>query len=171
VVDALDVHRLARTGLGFKLSLHDARTMPRQARSVTIRATPAEVFAYVADSANAPAWAEGIVEIRETAPQPGVVGSRFEVDIKEGGRVNTYQGEALAHDPPRRKRDRLGREGFFMEMQLDVEDAPEGARLTQSVEYDLNGARVLLAPLVGAMLRRSLRKQTAAVKAHVEARA
>jgi uncharacterized protein YndB with AHSA1/START domain len=149
-------------------ALLPAAAMRRESRTVSIRAPPDKVFAYLDDPANAPEWAEGIVAIREIETTPGVVGSTFEVDIKEGGRVNTYQGVSLAYDPPRRMRDRMTRAGSTMEMQLDLEPAPEGTKLTQAVEYELPGLMALMAPLVRFMLRKSLQKQTEKIKEVME---
>lgn len=133
----------------------------RQQRTVQVRRSPADVFAYVTDNENAPRWAEGIVAIRTIKETPEQVGSRFEVDIQEGPKVNTYTGVSLVHDPPRRKRDRMGRDGFFMEMQLDFEPTDDGTRLTQSVEYEPKG-------LIWMMNRRSLSKQTGKLKELLE---
>lgn len=137
--------------------------------AVHVDRPPAEVFAYADDPENAPKWAEGIVRFDVTDEKPGRVGTRYTMVIREGRQENAYEGETLAYEPGRYRREAARRGGMEMFMELRAEPEDDGTRLTQGVEVPLKGAMVLMAPVVWLMLRQSSRKQMAKLKELCEA--
>jgi uncharacterized protein YndB with AHSA1/START domain len=65
-------------------------------------AAPREaVWPYLEDPEKIKQWMIGVVEDRPTSAGPTRVGSTFEMDIKEGRKITTYQGEVTKYDRPR----------------------------------------------------------------------
>ncbi|MDX1962689.1 MAG: SRPBCC family protein [Pirellulales bacterium] len=58
-------------------------------------------------------WRTQIVAQRDIDPGPPMPGSRFEIDLRERGRLITSPGEYLVVDPPRELRLRLDYQGKF----------------------------------------------------------
>lgn len=140
----------------------------RQEHSVEIAAPPAEVFAYATADENAPKWAEGIESIETLHEAPGRVGSRFRMRIREGGRVNVYEGTVEAWEQDRFTRDRVERGGMAMTMEMRYEPTASGTRVTQTVDVPLKGAMALMTPVVWLMNRHFQRKQMAKLKELLE---
>lgn len=140
----------------------------RQEQSIHVARPPDEVFAYADAPENAPKWAEGIVRFDITDEKPGRVGTRYVMVIREGGRDAEYDGETLAYEPGRYRKEvaRRGKMEMFMELRAEPEDG--GTRLTQGVEVPLRGMMLLFTPVMGVMLRRSSRKQLAKLKELLE---
>ncbi|MCA8943230.1 MAG: SRPBCC family protein [Planctomycetes bacterium] len=61
-------------------------------------ASPEAVFPFLEDSDKVKQWMIGVLEDRPTSEPPTRVGSTFEMDIKEGGKVVTYQGEVTKYE-------------------------------------------------------------------------
>ena len=45
-------------------------------------------------------WVKGLVDFKLTSPPPHGAGSSYVMRMKEGGKINEYQGRNLAWDPP-----------------------------------------------------------------------
>lgn len=74
------------------------RTMTELSYTTEFAATPATIWPFLEDPDKIKQWMIGVVEDRPTSAGPTRVGSTFEMDIKEGRRVNTYQGEVTKYD-------------------------------------------------------------------------
>jgi uncharacterized protein YndB with AHSA1/START domain len=139
----------------------------RQEDSVIIARPVPEVFAYLADFGNTPAWAEGVTRM-EVAGGVTAVGATFRLAIQEGARERWYEGEVLAREEGRRVVSRMTREGMVIRTELMVEPVGGGTRVTQVADTRLSGFMVLLKPLVWVFTRNLLRKQNANIQAILE---
>lgn len=62
---------------------------------------PEAVFPYLEDSDKIKQWMTGVERDEATSDGPTRVGSTFEMDIKEGRKLTTYQGEVTKYEPNR----------------------------------------------------------------------
>jgi uncharacterized protein YndB with AHSA1/START domain len=132
-----------------------------------IAAPPEKVFHLVDDPEQLKRWLEGVEETTYLAPRndENPVGTRFKQKIREGGRIQEYDGEVIAYDRPRRLAVRIWNSAFTI--QVDYRFAPEGSgtRLDYQAEF-VNSSffmRVMVV-LVGWYTRRLLRRQMAKLK-------
>src|SRR5262249_49852053 len=63
--------------------------------------TPERLWPFLAEPEQQKRWMKGLLENTRTGPGPDGVGSTFRMKIKEGGRVQEYDGETVAFAPPR----------------------------------------------------------------------
>ncbi len=141
----------------------------REQHLVEIARPPSEVFAFVEDSANAPRWAEGIVSITVTHETPQRVGSRYRMIVREGRKENAYEGEVVAWQKDRHRRETATRGGQTMTLDQSFEPLAGGrTRFVHAAEIDLKGFAVVFTPIVRLFLRRTLRKQAEKVKELLE---
>jgi uncharacterized protein YndB with AHSA1/START domain len=97
-------------------------------------APPAAVWPYLEEPDKIKQWMSGVLEDRPTSEGPLGVGSTFEMKIKEGARIGTYQGEITAYEPPRH-------------MALSMSGGYGKKPMTMHVDYrlaDLGGGRTRL---------------------------
>lgn len=132
----------------------------RQAHTVHIEAPIDEVFEYTEDPDDAPDWAEGIVGFELLDEAEGNVGTTYEMRIKEGGQVNTDQGEVVAWEENRHTCNRVERDGRVMTMDRDYATAGDGTDVILTVQVGLAGWTKVLTPLIWLMNRHFLKKQT-----------
>lgn len=109
----------------------------RVTESVSIRRTPAEVFAFASDFVNLPLWDWSIAGVSRTAGPIGV-GTRFAVKLR-GGLTLDYQ--VLTWSPPERMVIRAATPTLTSEDTLEVASAPDGARFSYTAELRLAGLR------------------------------
>lgn len=69
---------------------------------VEIARSASDVFEYVADYENDPAWRSGVTELRWTSPAPIQVGRTTREVMRVLGRNVITEGRVSAHDPGRR---------------------------------------------------------------------
>lgn len=128
-----------------------------------------EVFAFTEDPANAPDWAEGIVDLEILEETEDHVGSRYRMVVQEGKAQNAYEGEVLVWEENRRTLNRVERDGQEMDMERTYEPVAGGTRVTLASEYELEGWAKLFLPVAWLMNRRFLKRQTAKLKELLEA--
>lgn len=136
-----------------------------------IRASRDRVFDYLADPDKMKQWAKGMEERVDLSPDPKRAGARFTQRIREGGRVNEYDGEILAYDAPARLAVRMTRGPIAMTMDARLTEATPGVtRLEQRFSMESRSAVMRLVGRLFAPLTRSLmRRQFAALKEAAEA--
>lgn len=61
-------------------------------------ATPETIWPFLEEPDKIKQWMVGVVDDRPTSEGPTRVGSTFEMDIKEGRKVATYQGEVTKYE-------------------------------------------------------------------------
>lgn len=93
-------------------------------------APPSTIWPWLVEPERIRQWMDGVVDDRPTSEGPLGVGSTFEMDIKEGRRISTYQGEIKAYEPPRRLGLRMaggcGRTPMTMDVEYRLQDLGNG---------------------------------------------
>lgn len=143
--------------------------------SIEINAPIEQAFDCVDDNEKLKQWAEGVEEIIPLDPwdPANPVGSRFKQRIREGGRVNEYEGEVTAYDKPHHIAITLGGAAFTMAVDYRF-TALDAARTRLDYHVGMVAgswwARVM-GVAFGWLTRRIAAKQLAALKALAESQA
>jgi uncharacterized protein YndB with AHSA1/START domain len=144
--------------------------MPSASRSITIRRSPEDVFAFVADGTTAAQWRPGVTDIRLTSGTG--LGARYEQGVKgPGGRRIAADYEITSWDPPRRLAFAAVAGPVRPTGSYVLEGVPEGTRLTFSLDARVGGLKGLF---MGRAVQGSMDAEMAALdrlKAVLEATA
>jgi uncharacterized protein YndB with AHSA1/START domain len=134
-----------------------------------IDAPIATVWSLVDDDANLRKWMDGLEETTYPDGFRRAVGTRFVQRIREGGRVQSYEGRVTAYDPPNHLGITIGNRAFEMHVDYRFTDLGGRTRLDYSALMARAGAFVrLMSTLFGWVTRRILRRQMAKLKAVAE---
>jgi uncharacterized protein YndB with AHSA1/START domain len=135
---------------------------------VTINRPIEEVFAYVTDTSNDPAWHTDILEARKTSEGPVGVGTRWHSRFKPAMGISEGDMEVVAFEPNRREvlRGVIGP----MEPTLTYlfEPADGGTRFTRRVQIKVSGMMKIMEPLMRLMTPGGNRKFLANLKRVLE---
>jgi uncharacterized membrane protein len=140
-------------------------------KSVVIHRPAHDVFAYVSDQTNAPAWQGGLVEVRRTTEGAIGIGTRHTF-------VRTFMGRRMegSNEYTRWEADELVAFKAIsgsVDLQASYKVEPAGtdrARLTSRLEMRPSGPLRLTEPLMAAVLRRDVGRNLAALKGLLEAK-
>jgi carbon monoxide dehydrogenase subunit G len=117
--------------------------MPSATRTITIRRSPEDVFAFVADGTTATQWRPGVTDIK-LASGSGL-GARYEQGVKgPGGRRIAADYEITAWDPPRELAFAAVAGPVRPTGAYRLEAIPEGTRLSFSLDAKVGGLKGLL---------------------------
>jgi carbon monoxide dehydrogenase subunit G len=119
--------------------------MRRLQRTAQIAASPAEVYAFLAEPANLPRWQTGVISSERTSPAPTVAGSTGRVVFEVMGQrvtADTTVREAVAD---RRLVLATSVSGMSVVGSLDLVAAEGGTRVTFSSE--VRAESIFMAPL------------------------
>ena len=120
--------------------------------SITINRPVDVVFAYVADTANDPAWHTDILEARMTSDGPIGTGTKWHQRIKPFMGVSETTAEVVTFEPPRREVMR----GVAGPMQPTLtylcEPADGGTTFTRRIQIEASGFMGLMLPLMRPMI-------------------
>ena len=131
--------------------------MIRVEKSGVIERPVEEVFAYIADQTNAPAWQSGLVEVRRTTEGPIGVGTKHTLARMFMGRRMEADNEYVAYEPNRRIAFKVTSGPMRAEASYLFEAVAEGTRVTSTIEMDTSGFLSLAEPLIAAGLRREIK--------------
>jgi uncharacterized membrane protein len=138
--------------------------------SVDIARPAAEVFDYVANFENNPAWQKGMESARYTSPAPHGLGATYDQVASFLGREIITSFEVTALDPGRSITITSTSGTFPIEVTRTVEATGDGScRASAAVNGSPGGLFKLAAPLMRAMVGSSVRKDWAALKVMLEA--
>lgn len=116
--------------------------------SITINRPVEDVFAYVTDVTNDPAWHTDALEARKTTEGPIGLGTRWHVRFKPSMGISEGDMEVVAFEPNRREvlRGVIGP----MEPTLTYlfEPAESGTRFTRRIQIKISGMMRLMEPLM-----------------------
>ena len=142
------------------------------ATDIVIDRPRAEVAAYAADPANAPAWYVNIKTVEWQTPPPARLGSRVAFVAHFLGRRLAYTYEIADLVPGERLVMRTADGPFPMETTYTWKDTDDGnTQMTLRNRGEPSGFSKLTTPLVAAAMRRANRKDLARIKRLLEARA
>ena len=135
-----------------------------------IEAPIERVWPLVDDSENLRKWMDGLEETTYPDGFQRAVGTRFVQRIREGGRVQSYEGVVTAYDPPRHLGITIGNRAFEMQVDYRFTDLGVRTRLDYLARKTRGGFVIkVMSPLFGWLTRRILRRQMAKLKAVAEA--
>jgi uncharacterized protein YndB with AHSA1/START domain len=119
--------------------------MRRVQRTAQIAATPAEVYAFLAEPANLPRWQAGMVSAERTSPPPTVVGSTARVVLELMGQQVTAEITVREAEPERRLALAASMSGMGVVATLDLAPTDGGTEITLASE--VRAENVFMAPL------------------------
>jgi uncharacterized protein YndB with AHSA1/START domain len=124
--------------------------------TVTIRRPVAEVFAFLADFENVPAWNYAILETRKVSPGPVGVGTTYR-QVRSMPSRSEEAFEVTVFEPASRLevQGELGPFGARLKYALEPM-AGGGTRLTNAVELRASGLLSVVAPLATARVKRAV---------------
>lgn len=138
--------------------------MIRVEESGIIERSVEEVFAYIGDQTNAPAWQSGVVEVRRTTEGPIGVGTKHTFVRMFMRRRLEADNEYITFEPNRRIAFKTTSGPVRVEASYVFEAVVEGTRVTSTVEMDASGFLSLAEPLIAAGLRREMKAATRVLK-------
>jgi uncharacterized protein YndB with AHSA1/START domain len=128
----------------------------------------AEVWTVLADYGNDPSWRRGVATMAPSPPGPVQVGTTTTEQLRFAGQTRHNPGEVIAVEPGRSFRWRTRDGGADAEGSRTVvalDDRRSRVRLELTVRP--HGFDALLAPLLGPMLRRTIRGDLARLQSLV----
>ena len=126
----------------------------RYRREIEVARDPAEVFAYLADFANAAEWDPGIEEARRLTEGPTEVGSRFEVVARFRGNRQRFEYVVTELEPGRRVALHGEGEKARSDDVITVEPSAVGTRVGYEAEIALKGIFRVAEPFLGGTFTR-----------------
>jgi polyketide cyclase/dehydrase/lipid transport protein len=142
------------------------------ATEIVIERPRPEVAAYASDPDNATAWYENIETVEWKSPKPVAVGSQLAFVARFLGRRLAYTYEVKEIVPGERFVMRTSEGPFPMETSYSWEDVgPQATKMTLRNRGEPSGFSTIAAPLVGAAMRRSNRKDLLRLKTVLESSA
>jgi uncharacterized protein YndB with AHSA1/START domain len=135
--------------------------------SVEMNAPIDKVFDCVEDQKKMRLWMDGLEETIYTSERDPAnpVGTKFKQKIREGGRVQEYDGEVLAYEKPKHLAVRIGNKYFHAVADYRFTPTAEGTRLDYACDVTCHSRlfKVMMF-FFGWFMRRILRKQMTKLK-------
>jgi carbon monoxide dehydrogenase subunit G len=127
-------------------------TMASFENTVTIRRPMEDVFAFLADFENVPAWNYAIVETRKVSPGPVRVGTTYR-QTRSVPRRSEEGFEVTVFEPASRLEVQGEIGPFRARVRYELEPTGSGTRLTNAVELRSSGLLRLVAPLAASRVK------------------
>ena len=128
-----------------------------------------EVFDFVADQRNEPAYNPRMLRAEKVTDGPVGKGTKFVSAAKSMGRVTDMVIETTAYDRPKRLGSTTTMRGAEVSGTLTFEPVAAGTRMRWSWELEPKGAQRLLTPVIAWLGKRQEERVWAALKQHLEA--
>lgn len=123
-----------------------------------------EVFAYIGDQTNTPAWQAGLIEVRRTTEGPIGVGTKHTFVRTFMRRRMEADNEYVAYEPNKRIAFKTTSGPVRVEASYVFESVGDGTRVTSVVEMDASRFLSLAEPLIAAGLRREMKAASRVLK-------
>jgi uncharacterized protein YndB with AHSA1/START domain len=139
--------------------------------SMEMQAPIDKVFDCVDDKEKLKLWMDGLEEtIYTTKHNPAnPVGTKFKQKIREGGRVQEYDGEVLAYEKPKHLAVRIGNKSFHAIADYRFTPTANGTRLDYACDVTCHSRFFkVMAFFFSWFMKRILRKQMAKLKGLAE---
>ena len=136
----------------------------RVAETIEIDRSPGEVWAFVADHANDPAWCKKVKSIEALGPRRWRVVHR-PVPLRRG---ITLMVQDLEIDPPSRLKLREEDDASVFEVEYRLEAVSTGTRFTQTSEFEWKTLPRLLHRAFAHGVKRDVRNQLRTLKRVLE---
>ena len=125
------------------------------------------VAAIMFDPKNDAAWTSGVIEVTPLTPGRLRAGSRVERKVRFMGRTFGYEYRVIAADGDRFVEMEVDKP-FPMKIRYELEDSAGGTVARIHARGDASGFFKIGGPLLGWMVRRSIAKDLAGLKAVIE---
>ncbi len=139
--------------------------------SVVIDRPTEEIFDYLSDCRNNPAWLSMVLDAHWTSPEPHELGATGVMTARFLGRRFELPFEVVEYERPLRSAIRSSGGPFPMRGAYVFEPVESGTRVTSSMEASTKGFFKLADSLLGPMFKRGMRADLANLKTLIEARA
>jgi uncharacterized protein YndB with AHSA1/START domain len=139
--------------------------------TMDIKAPVHKAFALVNDDTQMARWMDGLVGTEYLTPKDPAnpVGARFRQRIKEGGRVQAYEGVVTQYEPNRLLGVRIGNQAFATDVTYRFEPTGQYCRLHYECQLTFHSGVAKFFGVLFAWFSRSiLRKQMQKLKALAE---
>lgn len=127
-----------------------------------------EVFAFVSDARNRPAWDESVDSEELTSPEPIGVGSTVRTRMRSMGRDYEIDWEIVAHEPPTHQRIESTAGPFSTTLVYELAGDGDGTSVRFSVTGRPSGMLRVMQPLIARNAQRNLDEGFARLKAVLE---
>lgn len=142
--------------------------MFRTSETVSIDRSSKDVFEFVADLRNFPLWRASLASSTVVTERTTDVGARCDEEIQMGPRRLRGSCEITSFSVGRSFSFRAVSRGLVYDGQVVVDPSQDGSSFTLSGEVTLSGFVRLLEPVIKRQMREGVRREAAAVKAHME---
>jgi uncharacterized protein YndB with AHSA1/START domain len=142
--------------------------MVEASASITIERPVGEVFEYVTNTANDPAWHTDILEARKKSVGSIGIGTIWATRFKPSMGISQADMEVIEFEPDRREVMRGEVGPMHPTLTYLFEPANGGTRFTRRVQIRISGMMKLMAPVVSFMTRKSNRGFLANLKRVLE---
>jgi len=136
--------------------------------SVIIARPAAQVFAFVADHQNLPAWTVGVKQSQRLTDGPPASGSRYRVVGTVLGRTIQSSYQLTAFEPGRGFEGTMTSPMFGFSEQYRFEPDDQATRVPMTATAEPFGIFRLLAPIMAAGIRRQVRADHRRLKSILE---
>ena len=140
--------------------------MPTIKLSDSVAAPVQEVFSFVSNVTESAVRNEDITSATQLTEGPVGVGTRFEMESKNMGKMEV---EVTEYSEPNRILFSGSSPKFNARHEYLFTSEGEGTRMDQVVDMQIKGFAKFLAPLITPMARKGMRKGTAAMLGHFDA--
>lgn len=144
--------------------------MPRIEGEVLIERPVEDVFDFVADECNEPAYNREMLRAEMVSRAPIGIGSRFSATVRSGGRPVEMEVEITSYDRPRQLASRTRMTSLDIAGTLTFEAVDGGTRMRWSWDVTPRGGMRLLGPVIGWRGRRQERRIWRELKKVLESR-
>ncbi len=138
--------------------------------SVVIARPAAEVFAFVADHQNLPAWTVGVKTSRRLTAGPPGNGSTYRIEGTLLGRTIRSSYQVTAFDPGRGFQGMMTSPAFGFSERYRFEADHQATRVQMTASAEPHGIFRFLAPVMAAAVRRQVKADHRRLKALLEHR-
>ena len=136
---------------------------------IVIDRPAADVFAVLSDVTQNPTWQNGMKSCVWTTEPPLRIGSRYEQKAQFAGKDINSVFEVVEHEPGRRLKATTISGTFPITFTRWVEAKDDGSTRVQAlIEGDSSGVFRMLEPIIGPLVRRTIRKDYRKLKAMLE---
>lgn len=137
---------------------------------ITVKRTPEDVFAFLANRTNLPQWATSVASARKVSKEGAGPGAKFRIEGRLAGRMLPSAYEITDYEPPRRLAGRGTGLLSFTET-YELTPATGGTQVRQSARVELPGNAFLAGPLLRWLLSSQLKKDFQNLKRVLESEA
>lgn len=137
-------------------------------RSINIARPVEDVYDFVIDSNNDPAWCDRVLHSELVSGTAGQPGARYQQVQKPGPVGKNLDVRLLEADLPKRVQLRASASAATFDVEYQLEQTPEGTRLTQNSNVTLRGLGRLSEPLVRLVAPKTTERQLNVLKQLLE---